>query len=117
MYQKLADKQVVIQGTDAYSAGIPLTGANTVQVEWTLFSLSGTTPTLTVSLQESNDLENWGTTLGTVMGTVASLSGPGYASFGYKQIAAQYVRLKYSASAATGSATGVVSAGINTVII
>jgi len=118
MYHKLAEKLVVVSGTPGYSPAIPLAGANSVQVEWTLFNLTGgTTMSTTIAVQDSNDQENWTATLGTLVGTGTSLSGAGYATFQYKQIAAQYVRLSYTASNASGTTTAVLSSGMNTMVM
>lgn len=90
------------------SQAVSMDGANAAQVDFVVVSLSGTTPTVTGQLQESNDLENWRDKGGTT-----ALSAVGYSlGTAVTGIAAAYVRLKFTAGGTTPIA--VVSAGLST---
>lgn len=108
MYTQVASKLDVV--TDAkYSQAVSMEGANAVQMEATVFNIKGTSAELTISLQGSNDLQNWDT-LGAFDSTFADI---GYATKKLTGIANAYVRLKYEMTTGT-SPQAIVGAGINT---
>lgn len=111
MYQVLATKLYLsASGTASeVSTAVSMEGANSVQVDYTIFSLTGSTPTVRLQLQQSNDLENW-TTLGSqsTKDSVGWTLGPSATA-----VTAAYVRVKYDFSAGS-SQTAVIAAGINT---
>jgi hypothetical protein len=111
MYTRLADKLILVAGDVVASEGVDMSGANAVQVEYTVMSWSGT-GTLTFATQDTNDSENWKDTLGT-QGTGGTATGAGYNHFKVTGVAAQRVRIKYSLSAGTA----VLSVGINTALL
>jgi len=110
MYTKLADKLAIPASTALYLQPISMSSANAAQVEYTVFSISG--GTLTVSIEEGNDCENWGTLLSGAASTTSL--GVEHKQFRGTAIAGQWVRVKCSMSAG-GSA--VVAAGINTALL
>lgn len=90
-----------LTGTDAvgFTQPIAMAGNNSCQAEVVVFSLTAS-ETLTVTLQESNDQENWSTPAGPsaaqpVDGVKAELLDP------VASVGAAYVRLKFSLSAGT----------------
>lgn len=90
-----------LTGTSAESVTRPISmaGNNTCQCEVVVFSLTASEE-LTVTLQESNDQENWSTPTGPssaqpVDAVKAELLDP------VTSISAAYVRLKFSLSAGT----------------
>jgi hypothetical protein len=101
MYTEVASK-LVVSGT-VFSQAVSMAGANGALFEYTIF----TTPagTLTITLEESNDLENWATHTAD-----SARSAIGYFSKKVTSIAGAYVRLKYVSS----SGDVIVAAGINT---
>jgi len=98
--------------TSEVTQPVPMSGANAVVVDITVFS--GTISSIIV--QGSNDLENW-TDLGTSIITTGSLTAGAYhlpgtsSTFGAPKgsIGTQYTRLKM-----TASSTAIVAVGINT---
>lgn len=105
MYYDVANRMAVSgNGTTMYSQAISMAGANAVMINSTVFSISG--GTLTITAQESNDLDNWGTLSGQV-----AFEGGTYNTLKITQIASQYVRLKF---AQNGAFNTVLSAGVNT---
>lgn len=111
MYQVLATKLYLsASGTASeVSTAVSMEGANSVQVDYTIFSLTGSSPEVSLQLQHSNDLENW-TNLGSPSPTtsVGWKLGPSATA-----VTAAYVRVKYLFSAGSGQ-TAVIAAGINT---
>ena len=110
MYTMVADKFVVTNAnTPQYTSAVEMGNDNAVYYELTIFTLGGATD-LTITLEESNDLENWSNPNDTPTA---------YNSIGYKQkkvpssagIASRYVRLK---AAVTGTGTVIFAGGINT---
>jgi hypothetical protein len=59
MYATVATRQFVAVGTDQFSQAVDLGNVNSIDVDVVVLAMSGTTPTLTVTLQIGNDLENW----------------------------------------------------------
>lgn len=109
MYTSVASKLVVSSAAPAYSKAVPMASANQVLFDVTVEAVAGTFQSLTVTLQESNDRQNWSDVVSS-----AAIESVGYST---KQtasgVAGQVVRLKYSVSAAdTGAA--VITAGIDT---
>jgi hypothetical protein len=99
---------LVGNGASEFSQPIAMNGANAAQVESVVFVNVGVAATVTFTLQESDDLENWT--------TKATLSNPPTDLGYYLQdkttgISTAYIRLK---AALTGTSPRVVfSAGIN----
>jgi len=106
MYVPCGDKAVVGEdgNTTTYSEAVTLNEANAAQVEYTIFNLSGTS--LQVTLQESNDGENWSDRSADTARTAM-----GYWTFQVSSLGCKYARLKYVVSG--GSLKAVISAGIN----
>jgi hypothetical protein len=114
VYTKLADKLYV--DTTQYSNSVDMQGANAVQVEFSVLGLSGTnTPTVTLTVQISNDLENWSDHPGTPVGTDDIANSIGYATFYLKDIASQFARLKYTVSGTNPKF--VIGVGVNTALL
>ena len=111
MYTEVASKLAVVgANVPFYSQAVSMAGANAIQAEVTMFSISGTsTPTLTVSAEASNDLQNWDD-LGDFD---AGLTLIGYATKKFTGIAHGYVRLKFELTFGT-SPRAIVGAGVNT---
>lgn len=95
------------------SQAVSMAGANGVEINVTAIAVDGTSPSVTVDLQVSNDLENW-TDEGNIR--VSDINAAGYkaSASSSASIAALYVRLKYSLSG-TKSPIVVLAAGIHTV--
>lgn len=90
------------------SQAVTMDGANAAQVDVVVFSLSGTSPQVSIQLQESNDLENWRD-----RGSATTISAVGYTlTAAVTAIATAYVRVKVTASGT--SPVTVVSAGLST---
>lgn len=88
---------VIITTTAAYSPIVSMDGANAINVQLTVLSGGGGSSNLTITVQGSNDMENWlstgltGFTItinGAQVGTVASGQ---VTTFGYA-----YARLQYA---------------------
>ncbi len=110
MYQQVARKLVVLQGTDEFSQGVSLENANAVFVEVVMFHLSGGgAPSLRVTIQQSNDLENWGDE----GSDRVDLTKIEYGTLQKEQMSSRYVRLKYSFISGSSS-KAIVAAGIHT---
>lgn len=112
MYQQLFTR-LALSGIGTYEVSQPVAmqGANAAQLDLVIFTLSGSTPTVTLQLQESNDLENW-TNKGSSSG---ALNTTGYSLVAaVTGIAAGYVRVKATLSAASGTPLTVLSVGLNT---
>lgn len=107
MYHKCASACFCDSNADVFSQAVSMQGANGVLIEYTIYNIEGTSPTLTVTLQESNDLENWSD-----LSADTARSDIGYYSDKQTGISAQYVRLKYAVGG-TNSPKCVVSSGIN----
>jgi len=110
MYQQLFTR-LGLTGSGTYEVSQPVSmqGANAAQVDVVVISLAGTSPTVTLQLQESNDLENWkdkGSSSG-------ALSATGYTLVAaVTAISSGYVRVK--ATAGGTSPVAVLSVGLNT---
>jgi len=105
MYQVIATKLVVTTTAAQVSQPASMDGANSVQVETTVFAGSGT---LSGQLEVSNDLENWST-----HGSAQTFTAVGYTlwpSSPTAGIAAAYIRVKWTSN----SGTWVLAAGIDT---
>jgi hypothetical protein len=90
------------------SQAVSMDGANSAQVDIVVISLSGSGATVTVQLQESNDLENWKD-----KGSGTAPTAVGYTlAAAVTAISSAYVRVKATASGTTPIA--VVSIGLNT---
>lgn len=108
MYTQVATQLVVTTTAAVFSQAVSMEGANAVQVSLTAFNLNSAT--ITVQLQESNDLQNWAD----VSGASFTVSSAYYGTNKTTGIASAYVRLKYTI--ATGG-PAVLSAGINTALL
>ncbi len=110
MYAKLADKLSVTTALSPdFSPAVSMAGANAFRVELTIFAVVAAA-TLTVEVQGSNDLQNWGTALAAVAGLTVGYNSP--ATFQGTAIAFAYVRLKYTSVGAGGAV--ILASGINT---
>ena len=96
MYTQLATK---LSGTDERSHAVSMDGNNTVRIDVVVY-----TGTLTLTLQESNDGENWTANVS----AFANVTGPAYKLLGARTVAAQYVRIAWSAKG-----TMIVAVGMN----
>ena len=110
MYQQLFTR-LALTGAASFEVSQPvsLQGANAVQYDIVVISLSGTgTPTVTCQLQESNDLENWKD-----KGSTTAPTAVGYTlAAAQTALASGYLRLKVTLSGT--SPITVVSIGLNT---
>jgi hypothetical protein len=107
MYFEVANKLYVAASGTAYSQAISMEGANSVQVNFTAFSGTGT-----IAVEEGSDLENWSNSLGTTTPTSGTaFAGSKYDTFKCTPIAARYVRLRYTSPAGGAAVIGV---GVNT---
>jgi len=115
MYQILATKMAISSSTDEVTQPVAMAGANAVTVDMTVFSGSVTT----VSLEGSNDLENWAALNSTMLASGALSEGAYYlpcsasgAAFtgAEKDVSTQYVRIKFGVT----SGTAIAGAGLNT---
>jgi hypothetical protein len=109
MYQTLFTR-LALNSTFSSEVSQPVSmqGANAAQVDGVLFSLAGTTPSVSLQLQESNDLENWRNKGGsTDINTVSYSLGSSVGS-----INAAYIRLKVTLTGSS-SPTAVISAGVS----
>jgi FlaG/FlaF family flagellin (archaellin) len=110
-YFTLAQKLVVTSsGSPEYSQAVDMAGCNAVCLEATCYSGSGSHPTnyLTLSLQQSNDGENWDPI--TTGFTAPYVDGIGYkTATSTPSIAGRYVRVKY---VTTGTGTWILAVGI-----
>lgn len=104
MYTQLS-RNVEVTDVPQFSQAIPMEGANTVAFNATVMQITATS-TLTISIQGSNDLENW-LTLAT---TDKTFDAVGYGKKKNVGIADAYVRLVYSMGS---SEQAIVSAGMN----
>jgi hypothetical protein len=89
MYNQAASRQSVTNGTDQYSAAMPMGATNTVRASITVYNLGGAT-SLTVTIQSSVDLQNWKdetADTGFVVGTGWTAA---------RAISMAYVRLKFT---------------------
>lgn len=110
MYYDIANRLAIASGETTYSEAVSMAGANAVLVCATFFSVTSTAGTVSITLQEGNDLDNWTDNTdvgGTIAGTV-----PSYGTMKLTALASQYVRLKYTMNGASQRA--VLSAGVNT---
>lgn len=112
MYQQLFTR-LALSGSGASEVSVPVSmqGANAAQVDYVVMSIAGTsTPTISLQLQESNDLENW-TNKGSA---VTPVTATGYAlAAAVTGISAAFIRLRVSITAGT-SPVFVVAASLNT---
>ncbi len=104
MYTRLA-QNVYVTNSEQFSQAVSMEGANSVAFNVTVMEI--TSGTLTVSVQASNDLENWNT----LASTDKTFTAAGYGKKRITGIAETYVRLVYSMGV---SGSAIVSAGINT---
>ena len=117
MYSQVEQKLYVTEAAAAYSQAVSMAGANGVLVEATCFNytISGG-DSLRISVEESNDLQNWEDISGTAAERI-DFTGIGYDTAQVGSIAAQYVRLKiefWAAETPVTSGEAVVAAGIHT---
>lgn len=104
MYAQLASKMAISDTTDPnFSPAFSMSGANTAKAGITVFANSATS--LTVTIQGSNDLQNW-TDSTSDTGFVV-----GYAASANRALAFAYGRLKYDV---VGTGTIVFAADVNT---
>ena len=91
MYHELEDKLVsTFAETPQSSSAVPMNGGNAVAFEVTVFDIAAASE-LIITLQESNDLENWDD----VSGAMLVITAVGYSDKAILNIvASQYVRLK-----------------------
>jgi hypothetical protein len=90
------------------SQAVTMDNANAAQFDVVVFALSGSSPQVSVQLQESNDLENWRD-----KGSATVISAVGYTlAAAVTGIATAFVRVKVTLSGTTP--ISVVSIGINT---
>lgn len=104
MYTQVASKLAVVSGTDSFSQAVSMAGGNAVEVEATLYAKG--TNALTITVQVSNDLENWADA---PSGPHLTMSTVGADQDQVPSISAAYVRLKY----VQDGGTSIVAAGIN----
>lgn len=94
-------------GSAEYSQAVQVGEANAAQMDLVVYAITGSSATLTIQLQESNDLENWkdkgsastATAIGYTLGSLTT------------SISSSYVRMKISITGTTPSS--VVAAGIS----
>lgn len=101
-FTNVSNKQVVVNGTNQFSAAIPMNGGNTCKAGITVFANTATS--LSVNIQGSNDLQNW------TDGTADTGFVVGYAATANRTIAFAYVRLSYIV---VGTGTIIVAADLN----
>ena len=106
MYYSVAQRLSIPTGTDLFSQAVSMRGANAVLVDFVVI-VAGTGGT--IGVQQSNDLENWGTDDATV-----AASSVGFGTLRVGTIASQYARLHYKAPTA---GTAIITAGINTAML
>ena len=108
MYQQLFTRLALSGSTlSEVSQPVSLQGANAVQFDIVVVSLSGGGATVTCQLQESNDLENW-----VNKGSTTAPTAVGYTlAAAQTSLSSGYVRLKITLSGT--SPICVVTAGIN----
>jgi len=114
VYTKLAKMLSVVQGTDQFSAAVTMQGANCVQCDCVLAALASGATSLTITVQESNDGENWTD----VANGSSAISAVGYSTVKLPtsgNIASAWVRLKYSTAGSGGKS--IFSAGLNTAMV
>lgn len=115
VFQKLALSAGPSLTTTHFSQAVDMGGSSSVLVTSVLFALSGgTSPTVAVAVQQSNDLENWAdvgtstsatSTLGYHSGTVVT------------SVVASYARVKVSlVNGASGTAVAIIASDLNTVM-
>ena len=108
MYQQLASR-LAVDTNNHYSQPVSMQRANNVFVETMVYEVTGS-GNLTISVEQSNDLENWDQLSDEISETTVT---PGFyisANAGEKTGAA-YVRLKYTMSAGSSC---ILAAGLNT---
>lgn len=109
MYHQLFTR-LVLGGSvlSEVSQPVPMDGANAAQLDLVVFTMTGTSPSLSCQLQESNDLENWRD-----KGAASAHNAVGYAMpTAATAISSGYVRLRVTL---TGTPpVCVLSAGVNT---
>lgn len=102
MYVQVADKFALSTpprtATAEVSQAVSMAGANAARVEVTFFVVAN--GSVSVSVQRSNDLENWTTITGA--GTSVSASSHGYGTCKVTAVASQYIRLRYDLEASEG---------------
>ena len=118
MQQQLATKVCVSNKSgspspvEEVSQAVSMAGANCAQAEVTIITLAGTaTPTITFTVQASNDLQNWTsltptstmTTVGTKALSAVSAIGCAYVRMKYKVTAGTDVECCLAASLMTSS--------------
>lgn len=102
MYQQVATQLIVQSGTTYATREIAMDGANAVEVDFEMISGIGS-PELLMSLEQSNDRQNW------AAGSPTELTGIGSERARITGIASAFVRLSFSLNSGT---TAVVAAGI-----
>ena len=104
MFYTLASKLAVVNGTDAFSAAVPMGGDNALQLSVTVFANTATS--ITVVIEVSNDGENW-SLLVSYAGLVLGYAAPNLStSVGFK-----LARLHYTV---VGAGTVILAADLNT---
>jgi len=110
VYSKIADRLSLSSAGTFYSEALEMTGANAVQVDFTVMAWGGT-GSLVLNIQESNDCANWSDALTTSSAGSSTLSSVGYQTFRVLNVGGQMVRVRYVLASASSV---VVSAGVNT---
>lgn len=105
MYQQVASRQAIVSTTsaEAFGRAIAMSGWSSVQIEVVSFVMSA--DDIVVTLEASNDLENWSDT-----GVNVQLLEPGYGVSEVVPVGAAYVRTKCTLS---GVGTSISSLGMN----
>lgn len=107
MYSRLYDRLVLSTTTPEYSQAVNMDGFNAALVE-IVTTVYGASASIAIQVQISNDLENW--TSAPTGGTV-TVTAIGYTTASVATgIAAAYVRVKVTSSAAV---TSILSLGVN----
>jgi hypothetical protein len=109
MRTEVAKRLYVGESDVLYSQAVSMQGGNACLADVTVMELDGTTPTLNVQIQISNDLQNWESPAGE--GSL-DITDVGYDEVQLDGIAAAYVRLRYMFTGGTTPAA-VIAAGIH----
>lgn len=116
MYTELANRLVLTAPGTPYVATsvtqpIDVTGANATQFSVVCYVMSATN--VVITLQESNDLENWTDRSG--VGSGVTVTGVGYSlsSSTGATVATRYVRAKLVLTGTAAGQTAVIAVGIN----
>ena len=107
----------VTHAAAAYTQAMSMAGANAILGEATCFSYSvtgGTSPMLRITVEESNDLENWSDLSESTDSKRIDFTAVGYDTLKITGIAAQYVRLKLEFQGSPSAGAAVVACGVTT---